>query len=323
MAIAKTRPKSSGTGFIITEDGCFVTNKDVVGEGTQVRLLTESGIISAKVVKVDAANDLALLKAEGEFGALPVVLSRGVRLGATATTLGFPNIGLQGFAPKLAKGEIAGLAGAQDDPRHFQISTPIHPGNSGGALVDERGNVIGVVVAKLSQKAALATTGTLEENVNHAAKSSYHYSDTFHLRPTRRSISLIRVIEWHWAGDNRSAGDSRTDDHRRRRAGCAAAASRTASGRSFMPGSGPMRALAVANFQRATESPLGAGDLNRVGAPGVDSPTPAGTRSGAHPRCGGSMAGGEDCGGALEPVSTAALGGGRNEGATAPVAPVG
>ena len=135
MAIAKTRPKSSGTGFIITEDGCFVTNKHVAGEGTQVRLLTESGIISAKVVKVDAANDLALLKAEGEFGALPVVLSRGVRLGATATTLGFPNIGLQGFAPKLAKGEIAGLAGARDDARHFQISTPIQPGNSGGALL--------------------------------------------------------------------------------------------------------------------------------------------------------------------------------------------
>jgi len=82
---------------------------------------------------------------------------------------------LQGFAPKLAKGEIASLAGVQDDARHFQISAPIQPGNSGGALVDERGNVIGVVVAKLSQKAALATSGTLAlaENVNYAVKSSY------------------------------------------------------------------------------------------------------------------------------------------------------
>jgi S1-C subfamily serine protease len=41
---------------------------------------------------------------------------------------------LQGFAPKLARGEIASLAGAQDDARHFQISAPIQPGNSGGAL---------------------------------------------------------------------------------------------------------------------------------------------------------------------------------------------
>jgi S1-C subfamily serine protease len=49
----------------------------------------------------------------------------------------------------------------------------VQPGNSGGAIVDERGNVIGVVVAKLSQKAAIATSGTLAENVNYAIKSSY------------------------------------------------------------------------------------------------------------------------------------------------------
>ena len=125
------------------------------------------------MVKRDTANDLAILKAEGRFAALPVASSRSVRLGATAATVGFPNIGLQGFAPKLAKGEIAGLAGAQDDPRHFQISAPIQPGNSGGALVDDRGNVIGVVVAKLSQKAALLTSGQLAENVNYAVKSSF------------------------------------------------------------------------------------------------------------------------------------------------------
>jgi S1-C subfamily serine protease len=59
------------------------------------------------------------------------------------------NIGMQGFAPKLAKGEIASLSGAADDPRYFQISVPVQPGNSGGALVDERGNVIGIVSAKV------------------------------------------------------------------------------------------------------------------------------------------------------------------------------
>ncbi len=52
-------------------------------------------------------------------------------------------------------------------------NAPIQPGNSGGALVDERGNVIGVVVAKLSQHAALATSGQLAENVNYAVKSSF------------------------------------------------------------------------------------------------------------------------------------------------------
>ncbi len=167
------RPEVSGTGFFITDDGYFITNQHVAGSGATVRLVTASGLIAAKVVKVDKANDLSLLKANGVFSALPVITSSPVRLGAAAFTVGFPNVELQGFSPKLAKGEIAGLAGIQDDARHFQISAPIQPGNSGGALVDERGNVIGVVVARLSQKAALATSGVLAENVNYAVKSSY------------------------------------------------------------------------------------------------------------------------------------------------------
>ena len=119
------------------------------------------------------SSDLALLKAEGRFAALPVAASRAVKLGGTVATVGFPNIGLQGFAPKLAKGEIAALSGAQDDPKYFQISVPVQPGNSGGALVDERGNVVGVVAAKLSVAAAVATSGALPENVNYAVKSSF------------------------------------------------------------------------------------------------------------------------------------------------------
>ena len=74
---------------------------------------------------------------------------------------------------RAATGEIAALSGAQDDARYFQISVPVQPGNSGGALVDERGNVVGVVSAKLSARAALAASGALPENVNYAVKSSF------------------------------------------------------------------------------------------------------------------------------------------------------
>ena len=80
----------------------------------------------SKVPRSDAANDLALLKADGRFAPLPIAASRAVTLGGTVATGGFPDIGLQGFAPKLAKGEIASLSGAADDPRYFQISVPLH-----------------------------------------------------------------------------------------------------------------------------------------------------------------------------------------------------
>jgi TPR repeat protein len=171
--IAKSRPESSGTGFFITDDGYLITNEHVAGNGAEVRLVTAAGITPAQEIRVDAANDLALLKAEGKFAALPVAASRAVKLGGTVATVGFPNIGLQGFAPKFARGEIGSLSGPEDDARYFQISVPVQPGNSGGALVDERGNVVGVVSAKLSAKAALATSGALPENVNYAVKSSF------------------------------------------------------------------------------------------------------------------------------------------------------
>ena len=165
-------PTASGTGFFITDDGYLISNYHVVKDAMKVRLLTSAGLIDAKVVQVDAANDLALLKADGRFAPLPIAASRTVNLGGTVATVGFPDIGLQGFAPKLAKGEIASLSGAADDPRYFQISVPVQPGNSGGALVDERGNVIGIVSAKLDASAALAASGSLPENVNYAVKSS-------------------------------------------------------------------------------------------------------------------------------------------------------
>jgi S1-C subfamily serine protease len=132
-----------------------------------------TGLVDAKVVQVDAADDLALLKADGRFAPLPILPSKSVQLGSTVATIGFPDPGLQGFAPKLAKGEIASLSGAADDARYFQISVPVQPGNSGGALVDEKGNVVGIVSAKLNASAALAASGALPENVNYAIKSSF------------------------------------------------------------------------------------------------------------------------------------------------------
>jgi S1-C subfamily serine protease len=171
-SVSSDNPTASGTGFFITDDGYLISNYHVVKAATKVRLVTSAGTVDAKVVQVDAANDLALLKADGTFSPLPIATSRTAHLGGTVATIGFPDPSLQGFSPKLAKGEIASLSGAGDDPRYFQISVPVQPGNSGGALVDERGNVIGIVSAKLDAAVALAASGALPENVNYAVKSS-------------------------------------------------------------------------------------------------------------------------------------------------------
>jgi S1-C subfamily serine protease len=86
--------------------------------------------------------------------------------------MGFPQTDLQGFSPKFTKGEISSQLGMADDPRHWQISVPLQPGNSGGPLMDEAGNVVGIVVSVLGLRAA-AETGHLPQNVNYAMKSAY------------------------------------------------------------------------------------------------------------------------------------------------------
>jgi hypothetical protein len=172
-SLSPDAPKVAGTGFFITTDGYLISSFHVVKNARHVRIATAAGLIPAKSVQADEANDLVLLKVKGKFSALSVVASRTVGLGDTVFSLGFPDPELQGSSPKLAKGEIASLSGPEDDARYFQISAPVQPGNSGGALVNERGNVVGIVAAKLDAATALTVSGALPENVNYAIKSSY------------------------------------------------------------------------------------------------------------------------------------------------------
>lgn len=161
-----------GSGFFITSDGYFVTNRHVIADARRLRVRTASGIYPADVVRVDAPNDLALLKVTGTFPALHVRGSTGVQTADRVCTVGYPNPALQGMAPKFSSGEIAAITGPGDDPTLFQISVSVQPGNSGGPLFDASGSVVGVVVAQLDKVKTLKITGSLPENVNYAIKST-------------------------------------------------------------------------------------------------------------------------------------------------------
>lgn len=165
---------STGTGFFITSTGYIATNFHVVENATALSVQDIRGqTFPAKLVRSDAANDLAIIKVEGKFPALPIARSSAVRKGDSVFTLGFPNTRLQGLAVKLTEGTISSISGIQDEPNNFQISVPLQPGNSGGPLLNREGVVVGIVVAKLSAAAALKSGSSLPEAVNYAVKSNY------------------------------------------------------------------------------------------------------------------------------------------------------
>ena len=168
-----TPPKSSGSGAIVSTQGHVLTAAHVVIGASSVRVVTARGTWPATVLQIDESNDVAILKVGGgPYIPIPVASSSRIRLGQMVATIGFPNIGIQGFSPKVTRGEISSLNGIADDPRSWQISAPVQPGNSGGPLLDENGNLIGVVVAKLGLKAA-KVIGDVPQNVNYAVKSAY------------------------------------------------------------------------------------------------------------------------------------------------------
>jgi S1-C subfamily serine protease len=161
--------RDTGSGFFITEDGYLITNFHVVKDAIQVKVKKGRDVYPAKVVHFDKDNDLALLKVSGKFNPLNIS-TNDAQLGEAVFTIGFPDLLVQGTEPKYTDGKISSLAGIQDDPKDFQISVPVQPGNSGGPLVDMSGNVVGVVVAKLDEIAVLSATGDLPQNVNYAVK---------------------------------------------------------------------------------------------------------------------------------------------------------
>ena len=172
IAEAESRAQRVGTGFFISDNGYLLTCFHVVNNATSIEVGTVHGLSSAELVQSDPVKDVALLKVTGTFASLPLASTNNVKLGEPVFTIGFPDPTLQGWQPKLTRGEISGLSGMRDNPDEYQVSVPVQPGNSGGALVDDKGNVVGIVSAKLKGSVAkLLATGILPENVNYAVKS--------------------------------------------------------------------------------------------------------------------------------------------------------
>lgn len=158
----------SGSGVVIdAQNGFLATNYHVVEDSRGLLVEVDGKRWPAKVIRTDANNDLALIQVEesarAKMSNLPISLSAG--LGSKAFAAGYPKLSTMGKDIKITEGLVSSVS-FLDDPTKFQISCPITNGNSGGALLDNFGNLIGI-----TQGGYRPDNNT--ENVNAAVKGLY------------------------------------------------------------------------------------------------------------------------------------------------------
>lgn len=189
----------TGSGFIITTNGIIVTAYHVVEKVNGIDILVNhNGDIKtykAKVLISDKTNDLSLLKIDDsnftKFPNLPYAINTKILdIGSKVFTLGYPLSSILGEEIKLTDGLISSKTGYQGDIVTYQISAPIQPGNSGGPLFDQNGNIVGITNAGVPDA----------QNVGYAIKTSYLKNlldvapETISL-PTQNNISGLSFTE--------------------------------------------------------------------------------------------------------------------------------
>ncbi|WP_224569641.1 trypsin-like peptidase domain-containing protein [Mesorhizobium sp. ES1-4] len=174
--VTQKQPEQSvgvtGTGFFVSSEGYVITNAHVVRNCSTLSAAAFAvPQANAELVAKDTANDLALLKIAGKAPTYAPLRS-GVRVGEDIAAFGYPLHGLLASAGNFTAGNVSALAGVGDDSRYIQISAPVQPGNSGGPVLDQYGNVVGVVVAKLNVLKVAGAIDDVPQNVNFAIKTS-------------------------------------------------------------------------------------------------------------------------------------------------------
>jgi serine protease Do len=145
--------RGGGSGVVITSDGFLLTSAHVVAAGGRVRAsFTDGSDVQARIVGADPLSDLAVLRADGDVVAAPLGDAAELKVGQLVVAIGNPH----GYAGSVTAGVVSALGrslpardGAAtriiDDV--IQTDAALNPGNSGGALADGSGRLVGINTA--------------------------------------------------------------------------------------------------------------------------------------------------------------------------------
>ena len=142
--------RAGGSGVIISKDGYVVTNNHVVDGATKLRVkLNDGRTFDAKLIGKDSATDVALLKIDGDddLPTLPFGSSDALRLGEWVLAIGSPFDLQSTITAGIVSAKARNLGAIPNDFRiesFIQTDAAVNPGNSGGALVNTRGELVGI-----------------------------------------------------------------------------------------------------------------------------------------------------------------------------------
>jgi S1-C subfamily serine protease len=184
--------RSSGTGFAISSNGYIATNHHVTNGAFSIKVRGINGDFTksytAKVIVEDKNNDISIIKIDDpsftSIGTIPYVISRRASdVGSSVFVLGYPLRTTMGDEVKLTNGIISSKSGFQGDVTSYQITAPVQPGNSGGPLFDDKGNIIGIINAKHGGA----------ENASYAIKASY-LINLIEIMPSAPKLQTISTV---------------------------------------------------------------------------------------------------------------------------------
>ena len=157
-------PASSGTGFFVSNNGEMITNNHVIEECTNIKAIYNGSELESKVLAVDKMNDLQIIKANVRPDEVFSVSSIDAELLEEVIVAGYPLGKKISASIKATSGTVTSLAGLGDNYAEFQTDAALNSGNSGGPIINEKGNVIGVAVSKWQEEGV--------ESFNFGVKSS-------------------------------------------------------------------------------------------------------------------------------------------------------
>jgi len=140
------------SGFFVSRTGHIITNHHVIEGCKSVKVSFKGDEIESKTLVIDKVNDLAIVKTTINPSKVYSVSNKDVALLEDIIIAGYPLGKKVSSAIKTSKGSVTALAGYGDNFSEFQTDAALNKGNSGGPIINQKGNVVGVAVAAYGKK---------------------------------------------------------------------------------------------------------------------------------------------------------------------------